>query len=93
MNAIEVSVNGERHCTAGVEGVRLVNCMAGYFCNKNGSGWGLRVGGMDETEHLNWPVPNIKVGDEITIRIVDAPEVDQPERKPRSTEYPWSRLA
>jgi hypothetical protein len=83
MRAFIIHVNGRKICTAGIgEGVLTANAA---LCNKPSNLVGhlpgyllLQIGGLDTAtnENVNWDAPDLNVGDEITIKIVDAPQVD-----------------
>ena len=78
MIAFEVLVNGEKLCTAGVgdKGVLTANIVGPKSPR-------LRVGGLHNEEHVLWishrPMAlELKVGDEVTVRIVETEVVDEP---------------
>lgn len=82
MKAFMVSVNGRHICTAGIglDGVlSTILSWAGGEPHLGAEGeFHLHIGGLDcrTDEHLNWPAPEVAVGDEITIRIIEAEHVD-----------------
>jgi hypothetical protein len=82
MKAFRIFVNGEQVCTAGIgpNGV-LVTCVNWVGHNTEGH-LDFRVGGLDSRtdEHADWSVPPIRVGDEVSILVVETDEVD-PEAK------------
>lgn len=90
MFGFEISVNGQRICTAGSD----VVCAIGldYTCREPGIVH-LRAGGIpaaDSSEHANWMMPEVGVGDEITIRIleINAPDpahIYNPMNRPKSS--------
>lgn len=78
MIAFEVSVNGKRHCVAGIGDNCVLNAIVG---------WGgkppenrLDVGGLnsDTRHHLRWKTVMLSVGDEVTVRVVDVENPDPP---------------
>ncbi len=78
MIAFELSVNGEKLCTAGVGDKGILNAIIG-----GPNPLHLRVGGLSKEKHLQWITPRpktfeLKAGDEITIRIVETDVVDEP---------------
>jgi hypothetical protein len=81
MICFEVWVNGEKVCLAGVDesGVLCSIIDGGNKRRKSN----LYVGGLVDDEDLRWtqkPHP-LEVGDEITIKIVEADAADEPTRK------------
>lgn len=84
MIAYEVLVNGQRVCVASANAVLGVT-LSWTPALKKGSR--LSVGGMDKgeagKEFVDWPVPDdVGLGDEITIRLIEADSVDEPLRRP-----------
>lgn len=85
MKAFEVFVNGHFVCRAGLnDGVltAIVHWIGGADAPEDTF---LSVGGLDSqaNQYVDWSVPTIGVGTEITVRIVDAEQVDTPaKRKP-----------
>lgn len=81
MIAFEVWVNGEKKCTAGVgdEGVLTVIVNGPDHPH-------LSVGGLSGEEHLRWLKRGfmLKVGDEVTVRVVETEAVDEPVDRYRS---------
>jgi hypothetical protein len=80
MIAFEVCVNGRRVCLATADLVlsAIVNCT-----HHRPDAIGFHVGGIraqDSGDHCDWDVPEIGIGDEVTIRVVDA---ESPEPAPR----------
>jgi hypothetical protein len=81
MLAFEVSVNGKRVCTATAESV-LATIVS--WSSRTPDRIQFHVGGIPETkdgEHIDWETPCIRVGDEVTIRILEADSADPPGRK------------
>jgi len=86
MKALLVLVNGERLCLAGVGKDGVLNAGVTWVGGKRLEGRGkitqrleLMVGGLNSItrEHLRWHSPKrLKVGDEITIKVVSAKSVD-----------------
>jgi hypothetical protein len=89
MKAFEVSLNGQRLCTAGAgdDGVLATGITwVGGSPPRPASELTFRVGGIDSAtgEYLDWPVPQVNVGDEITIRIVETESIDPANRRPKA---------
>jgi hypothetical protein len=81
MKAFVVSVNGQPFLTAGVgdKGVLSshITWSGGTHGLPDGERLYLHVGGLDSRsgEHVRWSVPDIGVGDEITIKIIETDQV------------------
>ena len=70
MIAFEIHINGEKKCVAG--DAKVLNAIL------NGPpSLSFRVGGLKNDEHIEWLESSVKVGDEITIRIVETEKVDE----------------
>jgi hypothetical protein len=82
MKAFVVRVNGKRLCTAGVgpDGVlsATVNWVGGGPRRDAEGDLLFHVGGLDSRtgEHLDYTTPQLRVGDKVSIEIVDADVVD-----------------
>jgi hypothetical protein len=99
MIAYEVRINGKRITTAGLRRGGVLSLITNWISRppdarwKNGGQWdaSFRVGGLREgprgmDEYLTWFRRDLRVGDEIIIRMVDARRADPPkeiERKRR----------
>lgn len=95
MKAFEVTLNGRRQCTAGVENGVLTAILS--FVSQTRANaeaqpaeasetLDLRVGGLaridpDTRENLEWLHLPLSVGDEITIRILELQDCDQPKTR------------
>jgi hypothetical protein len=79
MKAFMLFVNGEHLCTAGV-GCNGVLTAHVTWVGKPGSDGDLfmSVGGLDSStdEHVRWKVPNLHVGDEVSILVVERDGID-----------------
>lgn len=83
MVALEVSVNGEVVCTAGVGARGILSAEVKWLCVDRKIGDTVEElcvwpHGVDTTNGTgkHWPKAYVKLGDEITIRIVERNEVD-----------------
>ena len=87
MIAYQVSLNGKPVATAGVsQGV--ISAIANWVFIPSdvavdpATDWGasISLAGLDHTthQHLQWFRANLKVGDEVTLRLVDVDAVDPP---------------
>lgn len=98
MTAFEVTLNGKLLCTAGLENGVVSTIIDWVNMNSPGAKprgtkratpkefLSVTTGGLDTTtdEHLTWRRRNLKVGDSVSIRVVEVPKVDKPrERKKR----------
>ncbi len=85
MKGFSVYHNGKRVCTAaiGKSGVlsAIVNWVGGLHDREEH--FHIHVGGLDSSsdEFIDWPTPEIGLGDEITIRILDVDDPDTPSRR------------
>ena len=88
MIAFEVSVNGRRICIAALEDGLLrfgVDYVTPNRAIEEEDRLWMHVGGISRRyEHRRWPVPSIGIGDEVTVRIIEA---DGPDRAPICEPY------
>jgi len=82
MIAFVVSVNGQRVCTIGVGDSGILGASVSWVGRSGEPGEpDLRIGGLDTRtdEHIRWPhTPEIKVGDTVTIQVIENDAVDTP---------------
>lgn len=91
MICFEVSVNGNTVCVAGVGAEGVLSAILSWaqkspeFRKARGQGWTpsephLHVGGLVKEEHLRWLNGQfeVAVGDEVTVRVIEADTVDEP---------------
>jgi hypothetical protein len=82
MIAFVVSVNGQRVATIGVGDSGVLSAIVRWAGRAGEAGdLGLDIGGLDTRtdEHIRWPdPPEIKVGDTITIQVIETDTVDTP---------------
>jgi hypothetical protein len=82
MIALVVSVNGQRVGTIGVGESGVVSAHVSWSGHSGEQGnLDLGIGGLDSRtdEHIRWPQPpEIKVGDTITIQVIETDTVDTP---------------
>lgn len=88
MLAIEVEINGKRRCRAGLAGDGVVSAILSWVTKcglPRDDGVRFQVGGLDSVhgEHMNWLVRDLAVGDEVLIRVVDAPKATAPIKESR----------
>lgn len=77
MLAFVVSVNGERLCSVGLtsENMRWVDVS---WVGRAEEELFFLIRGMDDSEHLDWSVPQLRIGDEVTIKIVESAITNPP---------------
>lgn len=89
MIAFEVFVNGQRICVAGTE---IVTSVGVDWTQRTPDQVRFNVSGIHAGEqgegHVEWPVPNIGVGDEIIIRVLSTDAIDPPTRRPHLPDPP-----
>lgn len=93
MKCFEITINGEKVCTAGVGDDGVLNSIVSFVKRNEESehtnhsdSLDLRVAGLANrelgvTEHLEWVNQDLAVGDEIVIRIIEASTCDEPQSK------------
>ncbi len=102
MIAFEVSHNGNPVCVAGIGDQGVVSCGVDWVRrdrhpnddleNDDGTGLvtelNLHVGGLHTPadEHRTWAVPEMKVGDEVTVKVIETAEVT-PHAEARSRKH------
>lgn len=99
MIAFEVSVNGKKKCTAGVQGYGVLSACITWV-NREHAGPRVKrtelclgvagLGSKSETD-LEWLSRKLHLQDEVTIRIVDAPKVDVPKKQRRFRATPQQK--
>ena len=80
MLAFEIVVNGNVICTAGAGPKHRVLATALSWTHRDPDRIAFTVGGVPASDqHLNYDVPEISVGDEIIIRVIETENVDEPD--------------
>jgi len=91
MVAFEVYINGKKKCTAGIAGPAVLTAAVTWVL-RNPAARHLRrkemnlgVGGMvsRSDEFRDWVQRDLRVGDEVTIRIIESATVDKPKKRRR----------
>jgi hypothetical protein len=83
MRGLEVHLNESKLCTAGIGLSGVLNTIVDMNGRKDEYYMMLRVGGLENDEFLIWARSQLRVGDEIRIRIVEKEQFEpQIERKP-----------
>ena len=94
MIAFKLSINGEHICTAGVRDFGVVSAVITWVRRKPENGRDGKIieeeltadlGGLDgeSKEHLKWWSQRLRVGDRVSIEVVDAKRADKPKRRYR----------
>jgi hypothetical protein len=81
VKAFLVHLNGKRLCTAGIGPCGVLSAIVNWVGGTPHAMEGLfhfHVGGLDSRtgEHIDYEMPELKVGDTVTVEIVDADQVD-----------------
>lgn len=95
MIAFKVSLNGKRVCTAGVRDFGVVSAIVSWVRRKPENSRRKKgieeeltaeIGGLDgdSRAHLNWLSRRLRVGDRVTVEVVETDIVDKPKRSSRS---------
>ena len=99
MKSFEVKINGKKQCTAGVGQNGVLTAILSFAKGTRASpetdqgseseSLDIRVAGLANidpgtSEHLEWLHQDLSVGDEITIKIVEVLECDEPKTKETS---------
>jgi hypothetical protein len=91
MIGFQIYVNGKKLHTTGIGDHGVLSSILSLACRRQEAEDELRlsIGGLysDTREHVEWEAPDVQVGDEVTIRIIETNEVDSPtKRKPHNPE-------
>lgn len=83
MKSFEVKVNGNIVCTAGIQsekGVLTTHIISVTGLDNQPDGISLNISGLNSAinESLKWVAKEVRIGDEILVRIIDSEEIDQP---------------
>jgi hypothetical protein len=82
MVGYEITVNGQRLCIAGVGENGVLTAAVSWVGKQGEAGhFHMHTGGIDSNtdENVRWYVPELKIGDEVSIRIY---EIDGPDPQP-----------
>ena len=85
MRAFEVHLNGKTLCLAGIGNDGVLSAIATWVTGRRGAALDLNVGGLitPDQEHVRWVYRKLRVGDEITLKIVERDSVDKPKERHR----------
>jgi len=89
MLAYEAFLNGDRLFLAGIDGDGVLNAMLNYGRKNRTKRLYLTVGGVVNAtnEEVRWTCPDLKVGDEINVRVIEAVSVDEPTTRQPAPEF------
>jgi hypothetical protein len=78
VKAFVVRVNGKRLYTAGVGPDGVLTAIVNWVGSGSESDFGFHVGGLDSRtgEHLNYTTPQLRIGDKVSVEIIEAKAVD-----------------
>jgi hypothetical protein len=91
MKAFVIYVNGRQVCSIGLTPDNTRSVQFSWIGGPEGEVF-LHAGGIDDRDHVDWEMPKLMVGDEVTVRVVESEDVDPPTRR-RSVEEVdrWAR--
>jgi hypothetical protein len=81
MRGMEVHLNGGKLCTAGIRSNAALNATVDVVGQDAEYEMTLRVGGLENNEFVIWSDRELRVGDEITVRIVETEAIDTPVKR------------
>jgi len=86
MRAFQVSLNGKRLCVAGIGQDGVLTGIVDHVARRGRNELSLHVGGLisPTEEHVTWRNVRLKVGDIVSLKIVEADSVDSPRSRYRS---------
>ena len=91
MQALQIIINGKKVCTVGIDDLDALHAIVSLLpprSGMSGAGHTFQVRGMIDlkgpAKHWKWIDKKIKVGDEITIRFVNATRITKPKQKYRA---------
>lgn len=87
MQGLEVSLNGEKLCVAGVRGSHALNATIEVL-GAEAPGMTLRVAGLENEIFVIWCDRELQVGDEVTVRMIETDVSDPPLRRAPSVTGP-----
>jgi len=91
MLAFEIYINGEKKCTAGIAGPAVLTAVVTWVLRSPAERrlrrkeLNLGVGGLvsHSDEFRDWLQRDLRVGDEVTVRIIETATVDKPRKRRR----------
>ncbi len=85
MRAFEVHLNNKRLCVAGIGADGVLTAITHHVRAKGRNELRLSIGGLVSStgEHLDWRNLNLKLGDEVRIRIINSEWATKPRKRIR----------
>jgi len=85
MRAFDVYLNKKRLCVAGIGDAGVLTAVLDQVIGKGRNELLLRVAGLVSStgEHLDWTDVNLKVGDEVRVKIIKSASADKPRKRSR----------
>ena len=77
MKAFVIFVNGERICSIDLTPNNTRSVQFAWIGGPEGQVF-LHAGGMDDRHHVDWEMPELEVGDEVTVKVMECDETDPP---------------
>jgi hypothetical protein len=84
MLSVEVSVNGQRVCVAGLDEPCVLTSILTLLARDLGTGPAqreltLQISGLRNDDHSKWASLDVKPGDTVTLRVGEGQQVDPPQ--------------
>lgn len=91
MKAFAIFVNGQRVCSIGLAPNNGRSVQFLWIGGPEEHVF-LHAGGMDDRDHVNWTMPELEVGDEVTVKVVECDSPDPPSSRKSVEEVDrWAR--
>jgi hypothetical protein len=91
MKAFVIFVNGERVCSVALTAKNTRSVQFTWIGGPEEEVF-LHAGGMDDRHHVDWKMPVLEVGDEVTVKVIECDETDPPTRRRTVEEVDaWAR--
>ncbi len=86
MIAFEVRLNAKKLCVAGVGNDGVLTAIVDFVARPQDVRSELDVGGLisSTNEHVKWLNRTLRIGDEVTVKVVDTTSVNKPRKRQRS---------
>jgi hypothetical protein len=85
MRGFEVYLNGKRLCVAGIGDDGVLTAILDHVARGGRHDLHLRVGGLlsSTKEHVTWQSRQLKSGDQVRVKVVEAATIDEPAKRER----------
>ncbi|MCX6906658.1 MAG: hypothetical protein NTY01_01305 [Verrucomicrobia bacterium] len=87
MIAYEVKVNGKKVATVGLRDGGVISLIANWVSHPKGTKWragfsagGLRKGSRGADEYLTWFSKTLRLGDDVSYRLIETERVSKPRK-------------